>query len=63
MPARVANRKQERTLHTGRAKAKGLFDKFTKKKLDDKEVIPAYSKYYKDGEPVAKAPEPGSYAG
>ena len=45
-------------------KAKSLFAKFTKKK-DDKEieVIPAYSKYYKEGEVENKQGEPGAYAG
>jgi hypothetical protein len=42
------------------SKAKGLFNKITKKK-GDKEIIPAYSKYYKEGE-IHKESE-GAYAG
>jgi hypothetical protein len=42
------------------SKAKGLFNQITKKK-GDKEIIPAYSKYYKEGE-IHKESE-GAYAG
>lgn len=45
------------------SKAKGLFDKLTKKKTEDKNIIPAYSKYYKAGEVVPKVPESNDYAG
>ncbi|MFA6083739.1 hypothetical protein [Mucilaginibacter sp.] len=44
-------------------KAKAIFNKFTKKKDDDKEVIPAYSKYYKEGEAHNREGEGGGYAG
>jgi len=43
-------------------KAKDLFSKLTKKK-SDKEIIPAYSKYYKEGEANNREGEGGVYAG
>ncbi|MBD1393844.1 hypothetical protein [Mucilaginibacter glaciei] len=46
------------------SKAKGLFEKFTKKKHDhDKEVLPAYKKYYKGDELVSRPSEGEAYAG
>ena len=44
------------------SKAKGLFSKLTKKKTD-KEIIPAYSKYYQEGEAHNREGEGGVYAG
>lgn len=45
------------------SKAKSLFSKFTKKKDDDKEIIPAYAKYYKEGELVNRESETPAYSG
>ena len=44
-------------------KAKSIFEKFTKKKDEDKDIIPAYSKYYKEGEAHNRQGEEGAYAG
>jgi len=43
-------------------KAKALFNKFTKKKDDDREIIPAYSKYYKEGAPTENHEGEGGYS-
>lgn len=45
-------------------KAKGLFSKFNRKKEDksDKEIIPAYAKYYKEGDALNHQGEPGEYS-
>ena len=43
-------------------KAKGLFSKVTKKKDTEKEIIPAYSKYYTEPEKYNKEGEGGEYS-
>jgi hypothetical protein len=43
-------------------KAKSIFSKFTKKKDDDREIIPAYAKYYKEGEPGNREGEGSDYS-
>ncbi|WP_374950942.1 hypothetical protein [Mucilaginibacter sp.] len=47
------------------SKAKGIFAKFTKKKDDEheREIIPAYSKYYEKGEAHNREGEGAEYAG
>lgn len=44
-------------------KAKSIFERFTKKKDDDKEVIPAYSKFYTERAAHNRQGEEGAYAG
>ena len=44
-------------------KARSVFDKLTKKKGHDVDVIPEYSKYYNEPEKYVKEGEKGGYAG
>ena len=46
------------------SKAKSMFSKIMKKKADDdREIIPAYAKYYKEGEAENRQGEAPEYAG